>query len=57
VQPTLLKQFNIKALNQVTGKKQPVANVAPCFDVSTHSPYAWIKRYSKPQEECQQDDD
>ncbi|CAI8775949.1 hypothetical protein EMIT0P258_190076 [Pseudomonas sp. IT-P258] len=25
--------------------------------MSTHSLYAWIKRYSKPQEERQQDDD
>lgn len=25
--------------------------------MSTHSLYAWIKRYNKPQEERQQDDD
>ena len=41
----------------MTEKKLPVADVAARLGVSTHSLYAWIKRYSKPQEERQQDDD
>ncbi|ENT9815517.1 TPA: IS3 family transposase [Pseudomonas aeruginosa] len=41
----------------MTKKKLPVADVAARLGVSTHSLYAWIKRYSKPQEERQQDDD
>jgi transposase len=41
----------------VTEKKLPVAEVTARLGVSTHSLYAWIKRYSKPQEERQQDDD
>lgn len=41
----------------MTEKKLPVADVAARLGVSAHSLYAWIKRYSKPQEERQQDDD
>ena len=40
----------------MTDKKLPVADVAVRLGVSTHSLYAWIKHYSKPQEERQQDD-
>lgn len=55
--PRYPEEFKIQAVNQVTEKKLPVADVAPRLGVSTHSLYAWIKRYSKPQEERQQDDD
>lgn len=41
----------------MTGKKLPVTEVAARLDVSTHSLYAWIERYSKPQEERPQDDE
>ncbi|KIR23637.1 Transposase [Pseudomonas fluorescens] len=55
--PRYPEEFKIQAVNQVIEKKLPVAGVAARLGVSTHSLYAWIKRYSKPQEERQQDDD
>lgn len=55
--PRYPEEFKIQAVNQVTEKKLPVADVAARLGVSTHSLYAWIKRYSKPQQERQQDDD
>ena len=55
--PRYPEEFKIQAVNQVTEKKLPVADVAARLGVSTHSLYAWIKRYSKPQHERQQDDD
>ena len=55
--PPYPEEFKIQAVNQVTEKKLPVADVAARLGVSTHSLYAWIKRYSKPQAERQQDDD
>ncbi|WP_150758425.1 IS3 family transposase [Pseudomonas fluorescens] len=55
--PRYPEEFKIQAVNQVTEKKLPVADVAARLGVSTHSLYAWIKRYSKPVEEQQQDDD
>jgi transposase len=55
--PRYPEEFKIQAVNQVTEKKLPVADVAARLGVSTHSLYAWIKRYSKPQAERQQDDD
>jgi transposase len=41
----------------VTEKGKPVAEVAQRLGMSAHSLYAWIKVYSKPQEQRQQDDD
>jgi len=41
----------------VTEKGKPVADVAQRLGMSVHSLYAWIKVYSKPQEQRQQDDD
>ncbi|TCV66199.1 transposase [Pseudomonas fluorescens] len=55
--PRYPKEFKIQAVNQVTEKKLPVADVAARLGVSTHSLFAWIKRYRKPQTERQQDDD
>lgn len=46
--PRHLEKFKIQAVNQVTEKKLSVADVAARLGVSTHSLYAWIKRYSKP---------
>ena len=51
--PRYPEEFKIQAVNQVTEKKLPVADVAARLGVSTHSLYAWVKRYSKPQEERQ----
>ncbi|MBC3339995.1 IS3 family transposase [Pseudomonas proteolytica] len=55
--PRYPEEFKIQAVNQVTEKKLPVADVAARLGVSSHSLYAWIKRYSKPQGERKQDDD
>ncbi|SMD07836.1 transposase [Pseudomonas monteilii] len=54
------EEFKIEAVKQVTEKGKPVADVAqrPGMSVhNVHSLYAWIKLYSKPQEQRQQDDD
>ncbi len=40
--PRYLEEFKIQAVNQVTEKKLPVADVAARIGVSTHSLYAWI---------------
>ncbi|KTB60886.1 transposase [Pseudomonas fluorescens] len=55
--PRYPEEFKIQAVNQVTEKKLPVADVAARLGVSTHSLYAWIKSYRKPQAERQQVDD
>ena len=55
--PRYPEEFKIQAVNQGTKKKRPVADVAARLGVSTHSLYAGIKRYGKPQAERQQDDD
>ena len=57
INPRYPTEFKIQAVNQMTEKKLPVADVAARLCVSTHSLYAWIKHHSKPQEERQQDDD
>ncbi|WP_457468714.1 IS3 family transposase [Pseudomonas sp. TE21394] len=51
------EEFKIEAVKQVTEKGKPVADVAQRLGMSAHSLYAWIKLYSKPQEQRQQDDD
>lgn len=43
--PHYPEEFKIQAVNQVTEKKLPAADVAARLGVSTHSHYAWIKRY------------
>ena len=55
--PRCTEEFKIQAVNQVTEKQPPIADVAARLGVSTHSLYAWIKRYSKPQQIRLQDDD
>ena len=47
--PRYPEEFKIQAVNQVTEKKLPVADVAASLGLSTHN--------SKPQAERQQDDD
>jgi transposase len=51
------EEFKIEAVKQVTEKGKPVADVAQRLGMSVHSFYAWIKLYSKPQAQRQQDDD
>ena len=51
------EEFKIQAVNQVTEKQLPVSEVAARLGVSVHSLYAWIKRYTKPQEHRVQEDD
>ena len=50
------EEFKIEAVKQVTDRGRSVADVAARLDVSIHSLYAWIKRYSlTPQERQAQD--
>ena len=49
--PRYPEEFKTQAVNQVTEKKLPVADVVTLLGVSAHSLYVWIKRYSKLQEE------
>lgn len=51
------EEFKIEAVKQVTERNLPVAEVAARLGISAHSLYAWIKLYSKPQEQRQQNDD
>lgn len=51
------EEFKIEAVRQVTDQGHPAAEVAARLGVSGHSIYQWIKRYSKPAEERQRDDD
>lgn len=55
--PRYPEEFKIEAVKQVTGRGLPVAEVAARLGMSTHSLYAWVKRYSKPQEQRAQEDD
>jgi transposase len=41
------EEFKIEAVKQVTERGHRVAEVAARLDVSQHSLYAWVKRYSK----------
>jgi transposase len=55
--PLYPEEFKIQGINQVIEKKLHVADMASRLGVSTHSLYARVKCYSKPQEELQQGDD
>ncbi|HDR2984075.1 IS3 family transposase [Stutzerimonas stutzeri] len=55
--PRYPEEFKIEAVKQVTERGLPVAEVAARLGMSTHSLYAWVKRYSKPQEQRAQEDD
>ena len=48
------EEFKLAAVKQVTERNYPVAEVAERLGISSHSLYAWIKRYSQP--EAQQHD-
>ena len=42
------EEFKLAAVKQVTERHYPVAEVAERLGVSSHSLYAWLKRYSQP---------
>ena len=44
-----LEEFKIEAVQQVTEKGHSVAEVAARLGTTTHSLYAWIKRYDPQQ--------
>lgn len=52
------EEFKIEAVKQVTDRDYSVANVAQRLSTTTHSLYAWIKRYggSGPQQVNRVDD-
>lgn len=49
------EEFKREAVKQITQHQYPVAEVAKRLGVSTHSLYAWVKRYGKPAEQRQQE--
>jgi len=49
--PRYPEEFKIEAVRQVTERGLPVAEVASRLGMSTHSLYAWVKRYSKPKKQ------
>ncbi|APX94505.1 transposase [Halomonas sp. 1513] len=51
------EEFRIEAVKQVTERGHPVSEVAARLGVSAHSLYQWMKRYAKPAEQRQRDDD
>lgn len=51
------EEFKIQAVKQVTEKQLPVSEVAARLGVSVQGLYAWIKRYTKPQEQRVEEDD
>lgn len=51
------EEFKIQAVKQVTEKQLSVSEVAARLGVSVHSLYAWVKRYTKPQEQRVEEDD
>lgn len=48
------EEFKLEAVKQITEHQRPVAEVAKRLGVSTHSLYAWVRRYGKPTEQRQQ---
>ena len=55
--PRYTEEFKIKAVKQVVERGHRLAEVAERPGVSGHSLYNWIKRYDKPVEQRQEDDD
>lgn len=46
--PHYTDDFKIEAIKRITERGYSVADVSKRLGVSTHSLYAWIKRFSKP---------
>jgi len=46
--PNFTEEFKIDAIKQITERGYSVAQVSKRLGVSTHSLYAWMKRYSTP---------
>ena len=46
--PNFTEEFKIDAIKQITERGYSVADVSKRLGVSTHSLYAWMKRFSKP---------
>jgi len=40
------EEFKVEAVRQITERGHPVAEVASRLGVTTHSLYAWLKKYS-----------
>ena len=51
------EEFKIEAVKQVTEKGYSVAKVATRLGMTTHSLYAWIKRYDQGQSKATKDKD
>jgi len=51
-----LEEFKTQAVKQVTEKQLPVSEMVARLGVSVHSLYAWVKRYTKPQEQRGEED-
>ena len=46
--PNFTEEFKIDAIKQITERGYSVADVSKRLGVSTHSLYAWMKRFSQP---------
>lgn len=46
--------FKIEAVKQITERGRPVADVARAIGVSSHSLYAWLKQYGKPDQQIEE---
>ncbi len=46
--PKFTEEFKIDAIKQITERGYSVADVSKRLGVSTHSLYAWMKRFSQP---------
>ncbi len=48
------EEFKVEAVRQVTDRGHSVADVAKRLDITTHSLYAWIKKYGPDPKEHQE---
>ena len=54
--PRFTEEFKIDAIKQITERGYSVADVSQRLGVSTHSLYAWMKRYSTAKTDIIKDD-
>ena len=45
------EEFKLEAIKQITERHYTVAEVSARLGVSTHSLYAWVKKYDQPETE------